>query len=90
MDLPLMVMVRGVVGACLGWVRWYGNYYARNLAVARSSSNIWANAATRSACCYRLDRWLLMERRTLAYAMAWADGSLRVGRWRVRVRRRMS
>ena len=83
-------MVRGAVAGCCGCTLWEGNSYARNLVVARSSSNIWAKAATRSACCCRLGRWLLRERRSSAYAIACAVGSFRVGRWRVRARRRMS
>ena len=36
-------------------------FFILNFLVARSSSNIWANAATRSACCCRLGRWLLRD-----------------------------
>ena len=56
---------------------------------ARSSSNICANAETRSACCCRQAWELLREKSSSAYAMAWAIGSSSVQRWSVSARRRI-
>ena len=68
------------------WVVW-GEFYGMGIRMLGTCG--WPSLVQRFGQ-RRQGRWLLMDRRSSAYAMAVADGSLREGRWRVSARKSMS